>query len=463
MQSPLDSDEVIIGTELGVWFTNNFSSDNPSWAQANAGMKDLRVTDMDLRKGDNKVFISTYGLGIFSGVFQNSEPTFTISSSTESIEILAGEKKSFDVDYRVYNDFNEEVIFSIEGLPDNTIVDYDPAKKFVINSDGKLTIELEIDDDADLGTYDLKLKALSTSKSRELEITLRVTSDDNDKDGIKNDVDNCPETANPNQSDLDGDGIGDVCDSNPLPKDTFSLQSSNETCRSSNDGKMQLDIKRDGLPSDTEIKFTVAVTGGPSGFTHTPELIEADSWTLASLEASTYTVCLTSDFIVNYKQCFNVIISEPQDLAVLTAKARGSDILNLTMSGSKSYTIMHNNTPIKTSNSKFDLELKKGLNIIKVYAEKECQGVYEETIFNSEDILLSPNPARTSSKLWIGGDDKNVNVSMFDNAGRLLWTNENNVPSSRSIDIQVSNLRPGLYYVKVESETVKKTAKLIKE
>ena len=69
LQSPLDSEEVIIGTELGVWFTNNFSSNSPNWSQANAGMKDLRVTDMDLRKGDNKVFISTYGLGIFSGIF----------------------------------------------------------------------------------------------------------------------------------------------------------------------------------------------------------------------------------------------------------------------------------------------------------------------------------------------------------------------------------------------------------
>ena len=59
----------------------------------------------------------------------------------------------------------------------------------------------------------MKLKAVSTSKSRELEIT-RVTSDDNDKDGIKNDVDNCPDTYNPNQSDFDGDDIGDVCDSN---------------------------------------------------------------------------------------------------------------------------------------------------------------------------------------------------------------------------------------------------------
>ena len=165
----------------------------------------------------------------------------------------------------------------------------------------------------------------------------------------------------------------------------------------------------------------------------------------------------------NFEQCFNVIITEPQDLSVLSSRANGSDILDLTMSGSKSYTIMHNNIPIKTTNSKYGLELKKGLNIIKVYAEKECQGVYEETIFNSEDILLSPNPARTSSKLWIGGDDRNVNISMFDNAGRLLWINQNNVPSSRSIDIQVSNLRPGLYYVKVESETVKQTAKLIKE
>ena len=463
LQSPLDSDEVIIGTELGVWFTNNFSSDDPKWAQANAGMKDLRVTDMDMRKGDNKVFISTYGLGIFSGHFQNSEPTFTISSTTQSIEILAGDTKSFDVDYRVYNDFNEEIIFTIEGLPEGVEANYSPAKKFTVNQDGKLTIELEIGEDTELGQYDLKLKAVSTSKSRELSITLNVISDDNDKDGVKNDVDNCPETYNPNQQDLDQDNIGDVCDSNPLPNDTFSLQSSNETCRNSNDGRMQLDIKTQGVLDDSGIKFTLAIKGGPSGFTHTPEILDSDSWVLENLQAATYTVCLTTNSITNFEQCFNVIITQPLDITVLSNRAKGSNTIDLNMSGSKTYTIIHNNNPIQTDKSEFALELKKGLNVIKVYGEKECQGVYEETIFNSENILLSPNPARSSSKLWIGGNDKNVNLSMFDNAGRLLWTNENNVPSSRSIDIQVSNLKPGLYYVKVESETVKKTAKLIKE
>lgn len=66
LQNPSKLDEVMVGTELGVWYTNNFSDLNPNWKQANNGMSNVKVLDLDLRD-DNMVFAATYGRGVFSG------------------------------------------------------------------------------------------------------------------------------------------------------------------------------------------------------------------------------------------------------------------------------------------------------------------------------------------------------------------------------------------------------------
>lgn len=46
-----------------------------------------------------------------------------------------------------------------------------------------------------------------------------VADIDTDEDGIEDCFDNCPDTANPNQTDLDHDGIGDLCDDNVVIND----------------------------------------------------------------------------------------------------------------------------------------------------------------------------------------------------------------------------------------------------
>ncbi len=68
LQNPLRPEEVLIGTELGVWKTANFDTPSPNWVQSDTGMNNVKVTDLDLRD-DNMVFAATYGRGVFSGQF----------------------------------------------------------------------------------------------------------------------------------------------------------------------------------------------------------------------------------------------------------------------------------------------------------------------------------------------------------------------------------------------------------
>jgi photosystem II stability/assembly factor-like uncharacterized protein len=76
LQNPLNSEEVIIGTELGVWFTKNFSSASPRWFSSFSGMRNVKVLDLDVRD-DHMVFAATYGRGVFSGMFTAN--SFTVN------------------------------------------------------------------------------------------------------------------------------------------------------------------------------------------------------------------------------------------------------------------------------------------------------------------------------------------------------------------------------------------------
>ena len=73
LQNPLNRNEVIIGTEFGVWRTGNFFDANPNWEQSFNGMSDSKVVDLDIRSSDGVILATTHGRGLFTGSFANTD------------------------------------------------------------------------------------------------------------------------------------------------------------------------------------------------------------------------------------------------------------------------------------------------------------------------------------------------------------------------------------------------------
>ena len=116
LQNPLRPEEVIIGTELGVWKTANFNAENPNWVQSNNGMKNVKVMDLDLRD-DNAVFAATYGRGVFSGQF--TEPSASVDEVLKGNETFTVYPTVSKGDFTIYGKnelkISQVAVFDLRG------------------------------------------------------------------------------------------------------------------------------------------------------------------------------------------------------------------------------------------------------------------------------------------------------------------------------------------------------------
>jgi gliding motility-associated-like protein len=211
LQNPLERNEVIVGTDLGMWKTENFNENSPSWEQTYNGMSDVKVTDLQLRAEDNTVLATTYGRGVFTGKFDYSLPRFEISSTMVEKTISKGSSEIvFEIDYEVFLGFNESVSFSLSGVPSSVVTTINPISPIDLNATGSFTVTLSnITNTNAIGTFQLLLTGTSATVTKTLDLRL-IT--DTDNDGVSNLTDNCVFLANADQKDTNNDGEGDICD-----------------------------------------------------------------------------------------------------------------------------------------------------------------------------------------------------------------------------------------------------------
>ena len=283
------------------------------------------------------------------------------------------------------------------------------------------------------GIYTLRMRIIDGNFNMnwmEFEVD-NVVNPDTDNDGVTNEDDQCPNTAEGVKVNVHG------CEVFSLPISNFELRLFSETCKSSNNGSISIIAKED-------YNYTATLTGNFN------EIKTFNSQTsFQNLEAGAYVLCISVEGKSDYEQCFNLVVSEPEDLVVQSKINKKASKVTLSLKGSDRYLITFNEELIATSESEITLDLVQSKNSINVKTANDCQGIYEETILMNTIPLVYPNPVQ-NNKLFINArniDESSVEIQLFNLAGNLISSNRYTVKNS-IVEIDVTSNSKRCFYIK---------------
>ena len=325
--------------------------------------------------------------------------------------------------------------------------------------------------------------------SIELQSRPALPTDDTDNDGVPDIEDNSPVVYNPNQADRDGDGVGDVsddadhdgiwdpqdeCPDTPLGTkvnffgcEIYYLSSENfnvyktERCEGSHSISINF-INRSP-------NYIIEVTGA----INSRENFSGRKWNISSLKAGDYSVCITVEGVNpgEFERCFQLELEDPPKLSVDSRNESFSlsndtnvETILYDLDGGDVYNITHNGITSQTARSSHQVTLKTGLNTVKISTGNECQGVFEQQYFLSEEVTYTPNPFQEEFVVYVGGSDRHVQVDVFSAEGRLI-SSRNHIlsPSKRDITVDASEFKLGSYLIKVNADHVRHSFIAIKK
>ncbi|RYE23652.1 MAG: T9SS type A sorting domain-containing protein [Sphingobacteriales bacterium] len=237
-----------------------------------------------------------------------------------------------------------------------------------------------------------------------------------------------------------------------LPVSNFNVKATDETCKTSNNGAINIQAVQ-------ALTYTAAVTvnGGTTTYPFSTVL------NITNLQAGSYNVCITVAGQPNYKQCFDLVIKEPKDLAVYSSIRDNGNAVLLQLEGSTSYRIDVNGQIITTTQQEILVPLVKGNNIVKISSDLNCQGVITKTFLTSNVISLYPNPVKNVLNITTGtNESNNVKVDIHALDGRLVHTSLQRAEYGQ-VSVDLSKLNKGLYVLTLTVGNSKTVHKIIKD
>ena len=271
--------------------------------------------------------------------------------------------------------------------------------------------------------------------------------------------------------DTDGDGVSDdrdLCDATPLgamvntdgceifslPADNYSIQTNGVSCAGKTNGQIRISVQ------NTDYTYGLSIVESESSYTLNSE--NEHQLVIDELEIGTYTLNFTVEGKQGYVQTFEIGITEPPALSAKSSVNQKGKTMTLKLSGSDLYYAEVNGERRSYQLDTFTLQLRAGMNTVKIFTPQDCQGVHTEKVFISEQVKHYPNPVRSNLNVVIPGEDTQTTIEIYSRSGSLVSRYEESIPFSRVVTINTSRLAGDVYVVKVNGQTVDQTFKVIK-
>jgi uncharacterized protein (DUF1501 family) len=296
-----------------------------------------------------------------------------------------------------------------------------------------------------LGGDNATIKDVLTKSYNQVGLTKEYADDD--MDGVLDKEDKCLNTPLGAMVDTNG------CEVFTLSPDAISVTASSTSCIGQKNGSILIST------INKNFSYTILI-----GDTNAGVLNKANNYSqkIENLSVGSYTITLRVDGVQNYERKYEVKIGEPAALNAITSVDSSKSILNIKLSGSDTYFVNLNGDQKESAQSKIELPLIKGLNSLRITTNKDCQGAYNEEIFLSEEVNVSPNPTPGPVKIYIPGNDSIVEVKINNMMGSMILQTNQTIPYTRMLDLDLSNLSAGTYLIKLSGNTVRTVSKLVK-
>jgi hypothetical protein len=238
-----------------------------------------------------------------------------------------------------------------------------------------------------------------------------------------------------------------------LPQSNYLITVTDKTCRSTINGKINI-----AATQTQNYQLALLYNGVTTNYTFTSSL------NIQNLAAGNYQACFTVQGQSTYQQCFTLTVGEPKELSVYSQVDIKTNSLQLSLSGSDSYTITLNGKTTYTTKTEANLALRPGKNELEVHTTKECQGSYVRTLYFNPSALIYPNPFTTDLNIELPANVGIQKIEVRALNGTLVY--ETLINSTSPIHTWSGNLdflQQGTYLLRILGANLEIAQKIIKK